>query len=177
MLNGLSRRVREPSVAALGLRELAWLLEALLVAGIRVRKIGWCLGELEPSDLEYSVAGLSLRPAASKREYVTRSRRVVQHVRRGHDLGCYSLGVPIAVVRRILMASAARGDAAELMCDVADEVVSRVMTERSRDRSRHAGVDTHVKQLGALPAELEELVHGVIASRVTPSAPECARNT
>lgn len=181
--DALTRGGIEAGSARLRLPELAWMLEQLVVRGLRGWERGWCLGELEARELAVGPCGVVVLPPRSARELRARRRRVPRHLRRGHDAGCLALGVPRSTVHRVLLDRAARPDAAELLLDAADEIIE-VLGASGRPFGIAAALSGAPAQRGGgaawetaepEPGRLREAVHGIIASRVRPRRPPVDR--
>lgn len=155
--------------------EVAWLLEELCRRGIAARADGWCLGELRPRELRWDpAAGRLVRVAGGG----SARRRVLRHLRRGHDEACWALGVPGATIDRLLRRWGG-ADAADFLADVvAETVVEASRPEISRlPSSRFAS--SGFAPSGFAPSlsapwsagEAEEAMVYAIHRRITPLRP------
>lgn len=138
--------------------ETAWVLRELCEIGIRLRARGWCLGELHPADVRWSPdGGLARSPDSRSLFSPSPARRASRHRRRGHDRGCVSLGVPLAALRRLLVAWT-NEDAATLLEDAVSEAIEDV--EMILEGSPWSA------------AAAREAVQFSIGNRITPVRPE-----
>lgn len=141
--------------------ELAWVLLALFDAGIGVRTIGWCVGDLAPADVTLTPRGAAREPIGHRAHERALGRRRERHLREGHDAGCLLVGVPSRTLERLLRAW---GDplVVEFVLGLAEEAV---------DELRRSGIGP---LRGWSPALARETVGYIVRRRITPHAPSFA---
>lgn len=82
-------------------REAAHLLLQMCVIGVQLRSRGFCLGELHAEDLDLHEHRIRRARNGLIRSSYHRMLRA-RHRRRGHDLSCVTVGIPLSTVRRLL---------------------------------------------------------------------------
>lgn len=155
--SGLRTR-RTHGAADLRAAELAWVLLSLIDAGVRTRACGYCVGPLTATDLRLEANGVVRVPADSRARLRAWERRRDHHLRRGHDQGCRSIGVPVDVLRE-LIAEWGSAAARPFLIAVIDEVLVELELE-SNGRADHWA-----------SRRVRETVQHVVTRRITPVRP------
>ncbi len=138
--------------------ELAWVLLALISVGIRLRRLGWCTGELESNELMVTADGIRRLTTSSPLRQLQRVWRQQRHARRGHDESCVVVGVPRSVFARLI-----RAWGHTMTVPFTTELVDEVFAEL---REFELGPQAHSGD------SLLDTVEYLIGRRVTPKAPE-----